>query len=163
MEELYEKYSKLIYKYLYSLSKNQSLAEELVQETFYSAIKNSNKPLEDLNVKSWLYKIAKNKWIDYVRKQKTKYIVPFDEQVDMFLTENSIENNLIEKDDLIRFYKSIHKLDENTREVIYLRIKGELSFKEIGNVLGKTEEWARVTFYRGKFKLKEEFNNEIRK
>lgn len=163
MEELYEKYSKLIYKYLYSLSKNHSLAEELVQETFYSAIKNSNKTLENLNVKSWLYKIAKNKWIDYIRKQKTKSIVAFDEQVEMLVTWDSIENNLIEKDELIRFYKSIHKLDENTREVIYLRIKGELSFKEIGLVVGKTEEWARVTFYRGKFKLKEDFNNEIRK
>ena len=56
-------------------------------------------------------------------------------------------------------YKKIDKLDENTREVFYLRLKGDLSFKEIGEILNKSEEWARVIFYRGKIKLKEDFNN----
>ena len=55
-----------------------------------------------------------------------------------------------------------HNLDANTREVIYLRIKGDFSFKEIGRILQRNEEWARVTFYRGKLKLKEELNNEKR-
>lgn len=160
MEELYKKYSNLIYRYLYSLTKNSSIAEELLQETFYSAIKDSNKIKGDFNVKSWLYKIAKNKWIDYVRKQKMENIVSFNEQLDVFITDNSTENSIIEKEEILLFYKSIHNLNEDTREVIYLRIKGELSFKEIADILGKSEQWVRVTFYRGKFKLKEELNNE---
>lgn len=163
MEELYEKYSKLIYKYLYSLSKDSFLAEELVQETFFCAIKNSVKCTRDFNVKSWLYKIAKNKWIDYLRKQKLYKNESLDAIIDMCITENCIENNLIEKEELLSFYKCIHNLDENTREVIYLRIKGELSFKEIATILNKSEQWTRVTFYRGKFKLKEDLNNEFRK
>ncbi len=163
MEELYEKYSKVIYKYLYSLSKDSFLAEELVQETFFCAIKSSNKNINNSNVKSWLYKIAKNKWIDYIRKQKNMHIESIDDNFNLSTLDNSIENYLIEKDELLCFYKSIHNLDEATREVIYLKIKGELSFKEIASILNKSEEWTRVTFYRGKIKLKEELNNEIRK
>ncbi len=55
----------------------------------------------------------------------------------------------------MRLYRRMQKLDKKTREVIYLRITGELSFKEIGIILNKTENWARVTFYRGKNQLKE--------
>ena len=65
-------------------------------------------------------------------------------------------NYISEKEELINLYKQIHKLEENTREVFYLRIKANLTFKDIGDILGKTEEWARVTFYRGKIKLKGE-------
>ena len=57
----------------------------------------------------------------------------------------------------------MQKLDEKTREVIYLRITGELSFKEIGDILNKSENWARVTFYRGKQKMKEGDSNEWKK
>ena len=62
---------------------------------------------------------------------------------------------IISNDDKISLYRKMQKLDEKTREVIYLRITGELSFKEIGVILNKTENWARVTFYRGKNQLKE--------
>ena len=53
-------------------------------------------------------------------------------------------------------YESIEKLDSVTKDVMLYRIRGELSFKEIGELLGKTENWARVTFYRGKVKLGKE-------
>ena len=66
-----------------------------------------------------------------------------------------IENEILDAEEKLELYKRMQKLDEKTREVIYLRITGELSFKEIGNILNKTENWARVTFYRGKEKLKE--------
>ena len=70
---------------------------------------------------------------------------------------NSLENNVIEEEEKILLYKQIQNLDEKTREVMYLRLTGELSFKEIGTILNQTENWARVTFYRGKQKLKEGF------
>lgn len=163
MEELYKKYSNLIYKYLLSISKDSLLAEELTQETFYSAIKYSSKIPNDSMVKPWLYKIAKNKWIDHIRKQSNKKIESINENVAISDSDNCIEDYLIEKDELLRFYKSIHNLDELTREVVYLKIKSELSFKEIATILNKSEEWTRVSFYRAKLKLKEGFNDEIRK
>lgn len=55
----------------------------------------------------------------------------------------------------MELYKRIQRLDEKTKDVIYLRITGDLSFKEIGDIFNKTENWARTTFYRGKQKLKE--------
>ena len=68
---------------------------------------------------------------------------------------NTLEEKIISNDEKISLYKKMQNLDEKTREVMYLRITGELSFKEIGVILNKTENWARVTFYRGKNKLKE--------
>ena len=67
----------------------------------------------------------------------------------------SIEEKVISNDEKMTLYKKMQKLDSKTREVMYLRLTGELSFKEIGNILNKTENWARVTFYRGKNQLKE--------
>ena len=68
---------------------------------------------------------------------------------------NTLEEKVISNDEKISLYKKMQNLDEKTREVMYLRITGELSFKEIGVILNKTENWARVTFYRGKNRLKE--------
>lgn len=82
------------------------------------------------------------------------------EQIEKMLIDENIENDIESRNDLIGLYKKIHKLDEKTKEVFYLRIKGELSFKEIGEVLDKSEEWARITFYRGKIKLKESMKND---
>ena len=62
---------------------------------------------------------------------------------------------IVSNEERISLYQKMQKLDNVTREVIYLRITGELSFKEIGNILNKTENWARVTFYRGKNKMRE--------
>jgi RNA polymerase sigma-70 factor (ECF subfamily) len=76
------------------------------------------------------------------------------------LIENTLEESIDSKNEIIELYKKIHQLDEKTREVFYLRIKGDLSFEEIGEILGKTEQWARVTFYRGKIKIKEDFSND---
>ena len=157
MEEIYKEYSKIVYNYLLSLTCNSEIAEELMKETFYSAVKNINK---FRNIKTWLCKIAKNKWIDYLSKSKKSNEVAIDEIEEKFLLVNSFEEEFSNKEKVIDLYKKIHNLDEKTREVIYLRIRADLNFKEIGLIMGETENWARVTFYRAKVKLKEEFDNE---
>lgn len=160
MEEIYKEYSKIVYNYLLSLTCNSEIAEELMQETFYSAVKNINKFRNESNIKTWLCKIAKNKWIDYLSKSKKSNEVAIDEIEEKFLLVNSFEEEFSNKENVIDLYKKIHNLDEKTREVIYLRIRADLNFKEIGLIMGETENWARVTFYRAKVKLKEEFDNE---
>ena len=154
MEEIYKKYSKLVYKYLYTLTRDIELSEELTQETFYSAIKNLKNFRNECKISVWLCQIAKHKWIDYLSKNKKT--IPFDEQIidkNLFLDES---DKIIEKNDL---YENINKLDKETKNVFYLRLKSELSFKEIGEILGKSEQWARITFYRGKIKLKKGLKN----
>lgn len=160
MQEIYEKYSKLVYNYLFSLTNNVELSKELMQETFYSAVKNIKKFKGDSSLKTWLFKIAQNKWKNYLKSSKNKKELQLEDNLENILVEQSLENNLLKKEETMCLYKFIHKLDENTKEVIYLKLKSDFTFKEIGDILGKSEEWARITFYRGKQKLKEEFKNE---
>ena len=160
MEEIYKEYSKIVYNYLLSLSCNSEVAEELMQETFYNAVKNINKFRNESSMKTWLCRIAKNKWIDYLKKTKTVSEVSIDEIEEKFILVNSFEDEFTDQEKVIDLYKKIHNLDEKTREVIYLRIRADLGFKEIGEIMGESEAWARVTFYRAKVKLKEEFDNE---
>ncbi len=160
MEEIYQQYSTIVYKYLCSLTNDTELSKELMQETFYSAIKGISNFKNECSINVWLCQIAKNKWKDHLSKTKKLNIISFDDNIELSLLDNNIERSIDEKDEIIQLYKKIHKLDEITREVFYLRLKGELSFKEIGEILNKTEEWARIIFYRGKIKLKEDFKNE---
>ena len=160
MEEIYKKYSRIIYNYLLGLTHNSEIAEELMQETFYSAVKNIDKFRKECSIKVWLCQIAKNKWINKIKKDKLNFYHENLEVIDELSFEDNLENDIISREEIIDLYKKIHKLDEKTREVIYLRIRADLSFKEIGTILNKSEEWARITFYRGKIKLKEWINNE---
>lgn len=160
MKEIYNEYSKIVYNYLISLTSNIDIANELTQETFYKAIKNINQFRNECSVKTWLCKIAKNEWIDYYKKTKKIKEINIDEIKEGLLIENSVEETYETKEQMISMYKRIHKLDEEAKEVIYLRIQAELSFKEIGQIMGRTEQWARIIFYRAKVKLKEELENE---
>lgn len=99
----------------------------------------------------WLCQIAKNLWYDEIKRNK-RY--KDGEEAELTSKEDT-EKSVILNTEKIDLYKKMQNLDEQTKEVIYLRLTGELSFKEIGDVLNKTENWARVTFYRGKQKLKE--------
>ena len=154
IEQIYEKYFEIVNKYLFCLTHDSDISEELTQETFYRAVQKIDTFKGNCKISVWLCQIAKNLWYDELRKKK-KFKDNYEKQEFFLPTEEETENRVIEKDSIVQLYKKIQKLDEQTREVIYLRITGELSFKEIGNILGKTENWARVTFYRGKQKLKE--------
>ena len=159
MEQIYKKYCKYVYKYLYTLTHNHELSEELMQETFYSAIKNINSFRNDCQIYSWLCQIAKNKWKNYqIRNNKIK-IIEYDENIENWLTNDYTEES-IEK---IEIHNKIKNLDETSKKIINLRIFAGFSFKEIGQVLNKSENWARVVFYRTKLNLKQNINNDGKK
>lgn len=159
MDEIYKKYSKLVYNYLYTLTQNIELSEELMQETFYSAIKGINNFKNECTISVWLCQIAKNKWKNYLIKIKKIKQVSFDDKIESLLISNTFEENLEKKSELLELYKKVHKLDDISKELFYLRLYCNLSFKQIGEIFGKSENWARVTFYRIKIKLKEECEN----
>ena len=163
MEEIYKEYSYEIYKYLLSLTNDPETSEELLQETFYSAIKNINKFRGESSVKTWLYSIAKNKYIDYYKKSKKTKEIKIDECKDIFLLDTSFEEDYTKKEELLSVCKKVHTLDEKSKEIFYLRIGMNFSFKEIGKIIGKTEEYSRLIFYRIKKYIKEECNNEEEK
>ena len=152
MEQIYKQYFETVNKYLFCLTHNSDISEELTQETFYRAVMKINTFKGDCKMSVWLCQIAKNLWYDELKKKKK--VENIDEMLSM-QSNDKIEDKIVLNESKIELYKKIQKLDKQTREVIYLRITGELSFKEIGDILNKTENWARVTFYRGKQKLKE--------
>lgn len=154
IEEIYKEYFKTVNKYLFCLTHNDDISEELTQETFYRAVKKINTYKDECKISVWLCQIAKNLWYDKCRRDKRLVHI---EESELFNLQalNNIEEEIISKEEKMLLNKKIQKLDEKTREVVYLRIVGELSFKEIGIIMDKTENWARVTFYRGKNKMKE--------
>ena len=154
IEQIYEEYFETVNKYLFCLTHNADISEELTQETFYRAVKKINTYKGECKISVWLCQIAKNLWYDQCRKNK-KITNIKEEDLLCEQVMKQIEEQAILAEEKISLYKKMQNLDEKTREVIYLRITGELSFKEIGIILNKTENWARVTFYRGKNKLKE--------
>lgn len=152
IEKIYNEYYPIVYKYLCCITHNSDISEELTQETFYKMIKNIDSFKGNCKLSSWLCEIAKNLWYDELRKKKRKIVLS--ENLEEKSTDN-IEENFIHKEKVSMIYHKINALDEETKRVMYLRINANMSFKEIGQVLGKTETWARVTFYRGKKKVKE--------
>lgn len=133
------------------LTKNPDLAEELTQETFYKAYKNIDKFEGKSKMSVWLCQIAKNAYYSYLRKEQRIDYSAVDEQMTSTI---NIEAEFINTQKSISLHKIIHTLDEPYKEVFNLRLFGELSFKHIGEILGKSESWARVTYYRAKEKIK---------
>ena len=154
MAQIYEQYFETVNKYLFCLTHNNDISEELTQETFYKAVKKIDTYKGDCKMSVWLCQIAKHLWYDQCRKNKRVVNVQ-EEELLTIKWGTTMEEQIILKDEKVSLYKKMQKLDEKTREVLYLIITGELSFKEIGSILNQTENWARVTFYRGKNQLKE--------
>lgn len=159
IEKVYEEYFETVYKYLFCLTHNSDMAEELTQETFYRAVQKIGTFKEQCKISVWLCQIAKNLWYDELKKDK-KIDKANEAELGLITSNENLEELVISNEEKLELYKKMQKLDDLTREVIYLRITGELSFKEIGNILNKTENWARVTFYRGKNKMREGDSNE---
>ena len=151
MDEIYKSYAMTVYKYLYSRTRDGDLSEELTQETFYQAIRTIDRYDESCRISTWLCGIAKNVLITYRRKNKEHEVLD-----DWDSPQAPQEDEIIRAEERVMLIRRVHELQEPAREVIYLRVFGELSFKEIGEVFSKSENWARVTFYRGKEKLRKE-------
>lgn len=162
IESIYQEYSKLIFKYLLCLSHNAEIAEDLTQETFLSAFNNINKFKGECKISTWLCQIAKNLWYKELKKSKKISFVQIDNIKESLKDISNMDETLLNNEYRQTLYSEIQKLEESVRQVIYLRIIGEFSFKQIGEMLGKKENWARVTYYRGKEKMKEGKYNEKR-
>lgn len=150
-EEIYTKYYKSIYRYLITITKEVNIAEEIAQETFCKAMKNIDKYDSSKKMLTWLCQIAKNTYFSEYKKNK-KYQILDENELD---NESTIIDKVIDNEDNTEILKILHRLEEPYKEVFTLRVYGELSFKQIGEIFDKNENWARVTYYRSKLKIKE--------
>ena len=151
-EKLYETHYMRVYSYVMTLAKKQYIAEEITQETFYRAFTTNSAYRGESNEVTWLCAIARNLFFDEMRRQSKSADIPPDANADSGI---NIEREMEEKDASCRIHMALNELEEPYRKVFELRIFGEMSFRDIGSICKKTENWARVTYHRAKIKLQE--------
>lgn len=157
IEKAYTQHAQDVYRYLLSLSHDEALAEELTQETFFRAMRTIGNYDGSCKLSVWLCQIAKHLWYQWLSKRsRWKQAVLTDE----ISGEGLPEQSTVLRMEKTALYKAIHSLPEPMRELVHMRLTGEFSFAEIGAILGKNENWARVTFYRAKQKMMEELEGQ---
>lgn len=156
-KDIYTEYANLVKRFLISLTGNYDLAEELMQETFYQAYKSIDRYNGKCKMSVWLCQIAKHVYYDYLKKEKHIQKVEI-ESLDTFTTEHiggNIEESYLVKEEIQQLLAVLRQAKNFYGQVFWLRAYEELSFKEIGEILEKSENWARVTYYRAKEWIRE--------
>ena len=151
-EKIYQIYFHYVYLYLLKLCNNEHLAEELTSETFFKAMKGIDKFQGNCDIKTWLVTIAKNTYYSHLKRKKS--VVELDQTFEVRDDKVDIENQMIKMETSLEIYKTLHLLEDPYKEVFSLRVLGDLSFKQIAEIYGKTENWACVTYHRAKNKIK---------
>ena len=151
--DVYKRYFRDVYRYAFSLCKNEALTEEITQETFFKAWNSLESFDGRCKVSVWLCQIAKNTYLSLCRKEKH---LDHETDTDLMANHQNIEDRYLSKESAFEIHKILHRLPEPYKEVFSLRAFGELSYPQIAELFGKTEAWARVTYHRAKLKIKEE-------
>lgn len=151
-EAVYRQYFADVYKYIFAMSRDEAVAEEVTQETFFKALSAIDSFRGDCQLRVWLCQIARNQYLTLCRERK-KFADSEHEPGD-----GGIEEDFADRDAAKRLHRLLHGLPEPYKEVFSLRTFGELPFSQIGELFGKTESWARVTYFRARQKLKEGFD-----
>ena len=151
-EKLFKENQEFIFKYLMKMTRDASLSEELTQETFFRAYINYASLQNKEKASVWLCRIAKNTYFAWYNEQKKKAPI---ENLELTSGNESIEDAFIQKELSQKALTCLHELEEPYKEVFMLSVFGNFSLKEISSIFGKSESWARVTFYRAKQKLSE--------
>lgn len=154
IEELYRRYAKSVKLYALTLCENHATADDITAETFLKAIKSID-TFQDGNIFTWLCTIAKHTYFDQLRKKEHANL-PLSEELSQTLadTRQTPEEEAIEQDEKLTLYRLLQSLEAEAREVVYFRLFTDLTFREIGSILGRSENWARIVFYHSKNKLK---------
>ena len=151
-EMVFRENNQFVFRFLMKLCGDVSLAEELTQETFFRAYMNLSALRNEEKVAVWLCQIAKNTYFVWFNEQKRK------QPISQPISENSTPDiaELFEEKELAgRAFSVLNALEEPYKEVFMLSVFGGLSLKDISAMFGKSESWARVTYYRAKQKIME--------
>ena len=148
-QEIYDQYFTDVYRYVLSLCRDPHLAEEITQETFFKALKKLDDFRGQCKLFVWLCQIAKNTYFSHQSKRTANLAAEPKE-------DGSTEESFLQSETSFEIHRILHSLPEPYKEVFSLRVFGELSFRQIGVLFGKTENWARVTYYRARIKIQEE-------
>ena len=156
MDELYEQNAQIVFLFLVRLCRDEELAQELTQETFLRAIESLGRYDGTCRISTWLCQIARHILYQHWEKEKRSFHVELDEEIPA--GENT-EQSAIHRIELSTVREALERLPKQTRDLVKLRAFTDLSFRDIGEMLGKSENWARVTYYRAKLQLLKEVEN----
>lgn len=156
-EQVYQAYFRDVFLYIKKISGNQQVAEDITSETFLKAMDAIDRFQGTCDLRVWLCQIAKNCYYSYLRKNGKLHIT--DTMPDI-KDPADIESLIISSEEAMRIHQLLHELDEPYKEVFSLRVFGELSFKQIGYLFGKSENWACVTYHRAKKKIQDAMEGE---
>lgn len=148
-----------VYRYVLSLCRNDSTAQDITQEAFLKAMRSASQFQGNSSLYTWLCAIAKNCWLNLCRAEN-KELLLFDPAALETGHGGSLEDRLIEKDTALQIHEILHNLPEPYKEVFSLRVFGQLSFQEIARLFGKTESWARVTHHRARKMINEKMRKD---
>lgn len=157
LDELYRQYSQIVYHFLYSRCRDPALAEDLTQETFLRAMKSIHTFDGSCKLSTWFCQVAKHLLYQHWEKNNRVQLEELNEKME---SENNTERQAMARIELADVWEQLQRLSPDMRKVVELRVLGGLSYREIGAGLGRSENWARVTFYRAKLILSEEVNDE---
>ena len=155
MDELYRQYSQIVFYFLNKRCKDPLLAEDLMQETFLKAIESIDSYDKSCKISTWLCQIAKHLLYQHWAKDNRVQLEELDESYE---SDTNTEQQAIASIELADVWDRLQKLPLEMRKVVEFRVLGELSYREIGNMLGMSETKARVTFFRAKMILIKEGN-----
>ena len=153
-ETLFRDKQAFVYRYLVKLTHDAALAEELTQETFFRAYMNYSGLRDKDKASVWLCQIAKNAYFAWYNEQKKRGTLPEGAEIEAQSLEEAFEKRELSGKALA----CLHKLEEPYKEVFMLSVFGGFSLKDVSAIFGKSESWARVTFYRARQKLMERMN-----
>lgn len=157
-ERIYNTYFNEVYLFTLKLSGDQTVAEEIAQETFFKALQSFSEFKGNCKVSVWLCQIAKNTYFSHLQKGRRYQ----EANINGIPSQDDLTETLICKENALIVHKTLHNLKEPYKEVFTLRVFGELSYKDISNIFEKTESWARVTYYRAKSTIKDLLKEELK-
>lgn len=149
-KQIYSTYFKAVYQYIRHLSGDEHLAEEITSETFFKAMKSAGDFRGECDMRVWLCQIAKNTYYSYLKKNSRIASVKEAELLNIADPKTIIEEQIDTMEEARQIRKVLHELSEPYKEVFMWRVFGELSFKEIGDLYNKTDNWACVTYHRAR-------------
>ena len=155
-EGLYDAYYMQVYSFLLTMSRDRGLSEELTAQTFYKAMTAKSEFRGEGSELTWLCAIAKNLYADEQRRRARQSAL----EPESTAAPGDMEDSALDRDMAFRIHLVLHDMPEPYKEVFQLRVFGELAFREIGRIFGKTETWARVTYHRARLKIQERMEQE---
>lgn len=159
-EEIYRTYFNDVYLYIRRLSGNEELSEEITSEAFFKAMRGVSGFRGDCDIRVWLCQIAKNCYYTYLKKVGRTDSIDDVELSELPSEESTIEEQCIKHEEAARIRTVLHNVPEPYKEVFMWRVFAELSFKQIGQIFGKSENWACVTYHRAKTMIKSRLEDE---